>query len=365
MGQVNAFLSAPLTASPGGYDVQLTSLGETGLGFVAGPQSQSTSQSSQGGVVVSSTTSLSVTISGDPGVPLSNPNTFSVSVGPNPGSTPIGLSIVTTGGTGSAQFSNGTTSMTVSGTTQVAVTGTVVSSTANNLVLRATDPSGNVLASFPFSVVTVAVSLNLQGQPALDDDARAAFLGGAAALGAGVVQYPTQTSPHTCGVGVEIVGTVSPSNYAGTITLRRSMAASAPPGALYIGQEPYDTPYFTQPPYRPANADDTSDPRLLDAAPQSCTTTNGITSCSTGRVYDIDAPGIGLMSADIYRYRANFIEYAVLGNGGSTVTASTNFAWWARVSCTQDQNGTLLLSTDVSNDNKAGTGTTPISWDLQ
>src|SRR5258708_4996162 len=39
-GQVNVLLSAPPNAATGGYDVQLTSLGSTGLGFAAGPQSQ-------------------------------------------------------------------------------------------------------------------------------------------------------------------------------------------------------------------------------------------------------------------------------------------------------------------------------------
>jgi hypothetical protein len=109
--------------------------------------------------------------------------------------------------------------------------------------------------------------------------------------------------------------------------------------------------------------DDTSGPAFLDADPQSCSTIPGGAACSNGKVYDIDAPGIGLSSDDIYRYRANFIEYAVLGSRASAVIASS-VAWWARVSCTQDRLGNLLISTDVSNDNQAGTGTTLISWDL-
>jgi hypothetical protein len=82
-------------------------------------------------------------------------------------------------------------------------------------------------------------------------------------------------------------------------------------------------------------------------------------------VYDIDAPGIGLSTADIYRYRGNFIEYAVLGDRTSTLPVGSNFFWWARVSCTQDAQGNLLPSKDVANDNQAGTGTTSITWNLK
>jgi hypothetical protein len=191
---------------------------------------------------------------------------------------------------------------------------------------------------------------------------------------------PLFTEPGTaakCGVAVELVGTVSPSNYGGPITLRRQFAASTPPGELY-----YQVPAIQ---YLPSTftgaqgpeADDTSPANFLDTTPQGCNGSNCL-----NHVYDIDAPGIGIGStANIgpqppYRYRANFVEYAVLGNlasGASVPTplpvVSTYFPWWAAVSCTVDPTtGNPILSIDpvnVPGDNKAGMGTTKITWNLQ
>ena len=356
-GQINALITAASYDAVGSYDVGVRSAGNGSEPYYGGPNPQTGSTYQNGVTVAAAPTPPTVSISGDVGVPLGSQNSFSVQVS---GGTPpvrIKLAIQTTTGSGSAQFSDGTTSQTITGPTTVSIQGVQVSSTANNIALVATDQaSGAVLATFLFSVVTVTISINNSGQPALDDAARVAFLQGAAALGAGVVQLPTNTSPQTCAVGVQFVGTVSPSNYTGTITLRRRFPTTTV-GELYQGQVQYLPTYFAPGGGHGPGDDDTSYPPLLDSDPQS--------GNSGGHVYDIDVPGIGLASDAIYRYRANFLEYAVLGDRSSTVKVSADFPWWAAVSCTQDSVGDLRLSTDVPNDNQAGSGTTPITWNLQ
>jgi hypothetical protein len=305
-----------------------------------------------------------LSLSGPQGVPLSGTNTFSLSVSSPSTAQTIQLSLSTNSGTtGSAQFQGGGTATTVnvpagSSVVSIAISGIQVSSSANNITLTAAIqgvPGSAVTALF--SVVGVTISMNTSGQPAGDDAGSAEFLKGASALGTGIDQFPTNTSPQSCNVGVEFVGRVSPSNYTGQITLARNFATANPPGELYKGQTQYDPDYFTTSKGHGPGQPDTSPPELLDTDPQS--------GGSQGKVYDIDVPGIGLASDDIYRFRANFVEYAVLSDSSPPVIASPNFPWWARVSCTQDSAGNLKLSTDVNNDNQAGTGTTPITWNLQ
>ena len=115
---------------------------------------------------------------------------------------------------------------------------------------------------------------------------------------------------------------------------------------------------------RTPGGDDSSPPQFLAVQPS-----------PQSKVYDLDLPGTGLVDPSVpYRIRYNFIEYAVLGNapgppGASTGTGvkitNSDFPWWTAVSCTQDNDGNLLLATEVSGDNGAGSGKTKITWNLQ
>ncbi|WP_324968358.1 hypothetical protein [Mycobacterium sp.] len=242
----------------------------------------------------------------------------------------------------------------------ITISGSQVSSTANNIILTATAPGATPVTA-QFTVVNVTISLNAArgATPAADDGKGPNYLVGApSGLGAGIVTLPDpKTSTPVCAVGAELIGTVTPSNYTGLVTLRRMIANMSPPGELYQNQTQYYAPYFTPTAGHGPGQDDTSDPQLIDNDPQS--------GNSNGKVYDIDAPGIGLSTPDIYRYRGNFVQYAVLGDRTSTLQVGSNFPWWARVSCTQDAQGNLLLSQDVAGDNQAGAGTTPITWNLK
>jgi len=59
-----------------------------------------------------------------------------------------------------------------------------------------------------------------------------------------------------------------------------------------------------------------------------------------------------------------FLEYAVIGDRTSNVTAGT-LQYYARVSCDTDASGNPTLMTDVAGDNQAAPGTTALTWNLQ
>ena len=65
--------------------------------------------------------------------------------------------------------------------------------------------------------------------------------------------------------------------------------------------------------------------------------------------------------SNVYRYRANFYEYATLPDG---TKVASNYSFYVRVSCTKTVSGYQFVS-DVANDNQIGPGSTKISWNLQ
>lgn len=158
----------------------------------------------------------------------------------------------------------------------------------------------------------------------------------------------TTIGSGTCGVGVEFAGRVTPSNYAGLITLRREKLQ----GTAY--QNATARPDIVSPP-----GDDTSSTLLLDQFPQS--------DASMGIVYDLDARGINAAGNDTYRSRTNFRQYAVLGDRLSAKKISSDFLWFAAVSCrvTLFGFGSLTFASDVPTDNAVGPGTTRLTWNLQ
>jgi hypothetical protein len=151
---------------------------------------------------------------------------------------------------------------------------------------------------------------------------------------------------HIWRTGVEIVGSVFPNFFSDPIILQREILQSR----RYIGStlDPNGTIN---------NEPDTSHYALRDDNPQS--------NYSGGIVYDLDAPGVGSGSQNppgtIWRDRTNFRQWATLANG--TTVVSGNLYWYARHSIKKESNGDVKLD-DVANDNKAGSGTTPLSWNL-
>jgi len=150
----------------------------------------------------------------------------------------------------------------------------------------------------------------------------------------------------------ELVGTVYPSTYTGYITLHRQI--------LNLREDDNSTTAAKSYPPCPNSptCDDTSDPSFRDDDPQS--------GGSAGKVYDVDNPGIARLATEntYERMRVNFREYAAAQ--GVSVQVSSDFKWWSRLSVYRPSGQvTTVLKTDVPNDNVSGTGTTPITWNLQ
>ncbi len=162
------------------------------------------------------------------------------------------------------------------------------------------------------------------------------------ALGPRAGTYSLNNNPG-CSVGTELVGVVSPTTYAGHITLHREVTSQGCYKGSNIDQ------------CGTGVGDDTG--IWLDVDPQQ--------SNPVGKVYNSDAPGIawsgsGNVSIPV-RVRFNFQAWAI-DDTGTAISPKINF--YIRTSCTQDSTG-AHLATDVSGDNKGAIGTTPTTWNLQ
>ncbi len=149
-----------------------------------------------------------------------------------------------------------------------------------------------------------------------------------------------------CGVGLETVGTVTPSNTAVTVIIRRVIVQQG----LYVNS----TPQLQPPPASP-NSDDTSLAEFQDDNPQN--------SSPPGTVYDLDGPSEipNTISNNTYRYRTNFYEYASLADG---TQISPLYYYSVNLSCAWYSPGRVFVY-DVAGDNQLVTGSTPITWNLQ
>ena len=245
--------------------------------------------------------------------------------------------------------------MTITAPTTVTVTGLTASSTAGNIRLDATiaasDGSGtteNAANPQSFSVVSVTLSLQTAGGvPSQYPD-----LLGLPSTTLGAQIYPPGTGNWTgigqwvCTAPYFVTGTVTPSNYPGNVTLRRSKVYD-----LYT--DPSNTPVSS------GTGDDTSPGSYLANTP----------SANSGYIYDWDSPGIretdGVVSTgEVDRARQNFTEYAVLGNSSSTNTVGNSLSIYSRVSCAKLATG-VQFDTTFSGDNSAGQGTTNLTRTLQ
>lgn len=288
-------------------------------------------------------------LSGSMGVPLNGTSQFTFQVTPAVG--PVNLYLRTTTGSGSAVFSNGSSSMIISGDQPQTFTvqGTGVSSTADNILLDAEFPGGQGLAEKTLTVVWVNVTMQTTpNQPfAADNSAGSVFATRyGSVLGPAIVDPPG--GGKFCANVVQYTGTVTPSNYKGMIYLNRKLlgAAQWANSSLALHDPKPDPP----------------PPGVEDVDPQS--------GGSNGKVYDLDAPGFPPFEPDVvYRWRANFAEYAVLDKLDSNSSiVSDQLPAYTRYSCKGISPPVFLSADDpaaVSGDNQAGVGATPLTWNLQ
>ena len=204
-------------------------------------------------------------------------------------------------------------------------------------------------AGGPVAVVSVTLSLRYGGTLVIssDDSARQEFIDCTGSDGLST----RLSNGTTCGAVwrtcVEIVGTVTPSNYTGMIVIHRQIDDKR----IYNENNVLIS--------SSSNAPDESDDVFRDSDPQS--------GNSMGKVYDTDGPTISFVAGDpvgaIRRKRVNYHQWATLGTSGATVS-SANLQWFSVLSVTKTS-GADQINTAVSGDNVAGNGTTKLTWNLQ
>jgi hypothetical protein len=292
-----------------------------------------------------------VFVTGPVGVPQGGSDTFTVFY-TGLGDDTITLSLKTAGnGTGTATFDGGATTMTITFQgnplqqqhQNVRVYGAQASTNANDVTISASDYSGT-LNSQQFSVVWVSISLVATGAPVQNDLQAVDFLqfingpdntGGQPGLGA-ELYFNYSANPFSCSVGVELVGTVTPANYPGLVTLNRNIVGTA----VFRGQT--EQPNLEKPP-----GADNSAASLVD---------NVVGQGQPGKVFDLDPPGVGAFSGSPGRYRTNFQEYAVLGDADSTEQASLLFPYAVAVSCGGTLDAPMLDGTYLGSGDNAAIG---------
>jgi hypothetical protein len=237
--------------------------------------------------------------------------------------------------------------MTITQSGSVTVHGNIVSGTNNDISITATSPTDpSVFARLYVTVVSVQVTMRNSGSPSPDDSAAQNYakeagntLGPVIAVGG-----LSRIGPY-CAEGIEYLGIVSPSNYQGTLVLRRTVTYKTYVGSQLTGAS--------------APTDDTSNPDLRVDIPT-----------TSGHIYDLDSPGVTAVGVAVpasnwaSRIRQNFTEYAVLDSAKGTNTVGNSLQTFARTSCIGDPS-TPSFYGDIPGDNISGTGTTPLSWNLQ
>ncbi len=290
--------------------------------------------------------------------------TVEVIVRKNPNDIPITLTLAPDSGTGEANFvdKNGMTigsTMSITKTKKVQIKGITESSTKDNMRLTATFINSNndiqKLGDEDFTVISVILSLRYGNNDMVSSDNSKksnyqTFLG---TMNLGGPFLSSGSSAIKWRIGIEIVGTILPTNFRKDITLQREIVSTA---EYTIVNETTTTNLKCEDSSNPP-CPDTSDILLLDTEP------------NNGKVFDLDAPGAyittGPMSV-IFRRRKNYRQWATISqnNGGITenVRVSDYIAWFQRESIhiTDNQNTNQVLG-DVTGDNQNGAGTTSLS----
>jgi hypothetical protein len=284
---------------------------------------------------------LSVTFSDIPYVLVGQTANTNATVEPTNNATPISLNV-----TSAAAVVSPTGTFTTN--TGVTVKGLTVGGAT--LTATVPDPEGGpspiAIGNISFAVTSAAptatVTQRTSGTVSSDDIASSNYKTTVGTTNLGlIIGSGTSTG---CFVGFETIGSITPSTYAGNVTLHRTIAS----GATYTNSTSTGSP--------PPGTDDTSDPHLRADNPQS--------SNPVGKVYDLDATGPQPPKVDgnTYRIRTNFYAYAALPGG--TIISSQNYSFYVRASCTKTASGYQFVN-DVPGDNQIGAGTTKTTWNLQ
>lgn len=159
---------------------------------------------------------------------------------------------------------------------------------------------------------------------------------------------PQPTNEKGCVIGTELVGTVLPSTWKGLVILHREVVSQG----CWRGSE-HITDAHCPPPGNDTGV-------WLDPNPQASGGPKGV-------VYNADAPGPvfedNIPSVSPLRIRVNFQAWAVDATGN---ILSPKISYFVRVSCSQDATGAHLVTEQgISDDNRGGDGTTPVSFDLK
>ena len=276
----------------------------------------------------------------------------------NSGNLPIDLKLEPdAGASGSAVFTN-TNSNTrqIFQSSDVEIKGTMQSSTSVSMNLKASYKKSNneivELTSIKFTVISVTLSLRYgDGDPISGDNLASGTY--QSVLGRGTLGGPffsNGTGLNLWRHGIEIKGTISPSDFAEFVVLRREITES----------RSYDDQTIKS---RIIGCPDTSLNSFLDQDPQS--------SPSQGIVYDLDAPGINITSGpqgSILRRRTNWKQWASVfqmnGNNPEYVRVSDDINWYQRLSIILTMNLITQPINDVSGDNTIGAGTTALTWNF-
>lgn len=264
----------------------------------------------------------------------------------NSNNTPITLRLRRLSGTGESLFSNNSSTIVITKNADVAIKGITESNAKDNYIIE-TIINGQVQASSlskdKFSILWVTLTIRNRDVVSSDNAARQNQIDdiGTDALGT-IFSTGTMTVKawRTC---VEIVGTVTPSDFTETISLPRSIATSR----AYLDMTLVPS----------LNLDNKSDPqnsRFVDFDPS-----------PNGKIYDIDCPALfstpNAPEGVILRVRTNFTQFAQFQN--KRVSGDLN--WFSRLSIIKTQTGDVLRTqSDIINDNRSGTPSTPVTWNL-
>jgi len=267
--------------------------------------------------------------------------TTTATVTPSTNSTPISLAI-------SSPASIVSPTGTFTANTNVVVKGLTVGTAVLTATVRNPDGTNPQVGYLSLPVTSAAPTATITqntspGPYSGDDGAGPNYTNKVGTSNLGM--FANNTRFNGCGIGFETVGTISPSNYTGTIKIHRTIVTDQ----AWINSSENTAGE------KPPGFDDTSLDSLQDENPQSGT--------SAGKVYDLDAPGQHPPSIDgnTYRMRVNFSTYTALPDG---TAISPTYKFYVRLSCKQTSSGFQFVN-DVAGDNQIGPGTTKTSSNLQ
>ena len=283
-----------------------------------------------------------------------------ITLSPSPVQGGISLQLSTTSGTGSAKFnSNNSTTLSISQTSTVTIKGVTASSTANNIRLQAKSSDGSkTYATKDFTVLQVTLALRdgSDGNVTSDNSGGVTYVIVLGSLTLGTFQS-SGSGNHLWRTGVEIVGTVEPSNYTGSITIQLEISVIRTFADMSLKAVERGSLAHWQ------------FARIKARKIYELMTIRNLVPGRQRSMILMLQPLVTSGSAPvntILRVRTNFRQWATVksSDGLSDVRVSADKTWFSRISITKTGSGDVLR-TDVSGDNVAGNGATALTWNLQ